>query len=522
MWHQGLLAMDQQPHSFDRIAPAPVNLARAPGNAGTPAAPVMRRGTVVPLLALGVLLCLALAVIFTIPHWQSAQRPTRAPEISSAAPQAQPAHAPESQPANTPGAPTDAEASAARTEAQNLLEQLRELDNGLKGIGVETWAGPAHRSAADRIAAGDRAYRSLDFPAARSAYQAALAELQALLKQSETVFSDAMAKGAQALNDGNAAAAGAAFSTALLIRPDDAAAVKGTERAGKLDQVMALIRQGKELARRGDLAAAANAFQQARDLDPESALAGESLQSARRELGARAYQEAMSAGFAALSAGDFAAARGRFAEALRLKPGAPEAADALRQAETRLTSVGIEQHLATVHAAEEAEDWGKAVAEYEATLKLDGNLLAARDGLTRAMARRDLDRQLAEVGARPKRLADDRVYEETRALLDRASTIPSPGARLKWQMAVLSTLLEEARIPVTVILNSDRETDVTVYRVGKLGRFTSKQVTLRPGRYVITGTRAGYRDVRVELTLSANAAPPPVQIQCVEPIAAVN
>jgi hypothetical protein len=107
-------------------------------------------------------------------------------------------------------------------------------------------------------------------------------------------------------------------------------------------------------------------------------------------------------------------------------------------------------------------------------------------------------------------------------LLDRAATIPSPGIRLKRQMVVLSTLLEEARIPVTVILNSDGETDVTVYRIGKLGRFTSKQVTLRPGRYVITGTRAGYRDVRVELTLSANAAPPPVQIQCVEPIAAVN
>jgi hypothetical protein len=221
-----------------------------------------------------------------------------------------------------------------------------------------------------------------------------------------------------------------------------------------------------------------------------------------------------------MESGQTATARGHFAEALRIRPGAPEAQDALRQAETRLTSAAIERSLAAAAAAEQSEEWGVAVREYETALKLDTNLLAARAGLETATSRRDLDLQLTQAIARPERLADDAVHVETTDLLTRVARVPAPGPRLRQQAAVLDRLLQESRMPIPVMLTSDGETDVTVYRLGNLGRFTGKEITLRPGRHVIIGTRAGFRDVRVEVTLAAGAAPPPVDIRCTESIGA--
>ena len=514
--------MEQQPHSFDRIAPAPVKLGNSQGHDAAAVKAGARQTRWLPLLALATLICVALSVIFILPRWQAGHRESPTPVSISAADARAVAATPAAAPnAATTDAASEEDRKAARSAAQDLLEQVRELDQSLKGMGVETWAPADYRSAADQLAAGERAYQALDYPGAHAGYQAALAQYEALVQKADTVFTQSMMQGNQALLDGNGNAAGAAFQTALLIRPDDAGARKGAERAGKVDQVMDLIRTGDERTRAGELAAAVAAYQQARDLDPDSAAAQERLQSARRELGAQSYRAAMSAGFAALGAGQLTAARGHFTEALRLQPGAPEATDALRQTETRLTSAEIEQHLAAARAAEQSEEWGTAVTEYEAALKMDLNLLAAREGISTAADRRDLGQQLAQAIARPDRLADDNVDEETTALLARAGSVTSPGTKLKQQIAVLSTLQQESRTRVAVTLVSDGATEVTVYRVARLGRFTSKEVLLRPGRYVATGARAGFRDVRVEFTVAATGTGTPVQVKCTEQIGGV-
>ena len=52
-----------------------------------------------------------------------------------------------------------------------------------------------------------------------------------------------------------------------------------------------------------------------------------------------------------------------------------------------------------------------------------------------------------------------------------------------------------------VRLQSDGLTDVTVLRVGALGAFREKTLTLRPGSYVVMGKRSGYRDARKTLVV---------------------
>jgi hypothetical protein len=504
-----------EPDSFDRITPVPVDLgagAAAPSGDAHRAGATLRR--LYPAIVLAALVAAALAVIFLLPRLRPA-----APAAVATAPPPAAAPAPGAGPA-TPAAPApdDAARAALRGEAQDLLERVRELDAALNGMGVAEWGAAKYRAATEALAAGERAYQSLDYAGARTSWSVALEGMQGLVAESERVFADVLARGQTALDAGDGAAAAAAFRIALAIRPDDAAATRGAARAAHIAEVVALVRKGEAQERSGDPAAAAASYEQARKLDPDYAPAAERLAAVRRALGERAYRAAMSAGFSALAAGQPAAARRHFADALRHNPGAPEAQDALRQAETLATSAAIAMHIDAAGAAAQAEDWAGAVAAWEAALKLDENLAAARDGITQATARRELDQRLARMIAQPERLSDDGVQEDARGLLARAGAVAAPGPKLKQQIAVLTALLAEARTPVPVTLLSDGATDVTIYRVGPQGRFTSRPLALRPGRYVAVGTRAGYRDVRVEFTLAAGGAPAEIRVQCAEPI----
>ena len=43
-------------------------------------------------------------------------------------------------------------------------------------------------------------------------------------------------------------------------------------------------------------------------------------------------------------------------------------------------------------------------------------------------------------------------------------------------------------------------------------------MTLRPGRYIVAGTRKGYRDVRVEFEVTGEPLANPVVVRCEDPI----
>ena len=71
---------------------------------------------------------------------------------------------------------------------------------------------------------------------------------------------------------------------------------------------------------------------------------------------------------------------------------------------------------------------------------------------------------------------------------------------------------------VAVTLTSDELTEVTIYRVGRLGHFLSRTVELRPGTYTIAGARDGYKDVRQTLRIRPGQGPTQVVVQCTEKI----
>ena len=82
----------------------------------------------------------------------------------------------------------------------------------------------------------------------------------------------------------------------------------------------------------------------------------------------------------------------------------------------------------------------------------------------------------------------------------------------------LKALIAAAARPVAVQFESDNLTTVTIYKVGNLGAFNSRTVELRPGSYVVVGTRDGYRDVRRNVRIDPAGSREPINVRCEEAI----
>ena len=79
-------------------------------------------------------------------------------------------------------------------------------------------------------------------------------------------------------------------------------------------------------------------------------------------------------------------------------------------------------------------------------------------------------------------------------------------------------LIKTASTPAEVILRSDNETSVAIYRIGKFGSFLEKKVSLLPGSYTAVGSRPGFRDVRKDFKVQAGNNKIVIDIRCEEPI----
>lgn len=149
-------------------------------------------------------------------------------------------------------------------------------------------------------------------------------------------------------------------------------------------------------------------------------------------------------------------------------------------------------------------------------LEIDTNGQQAAQGRRRAEELAALYDRLAFHLGQPDRLSDGTALREAESLLARARDVASPGAELRRRIDRLGALVADYGQPVLAELRSDAATEVTIFRVGRLGRFESRQLELRPGSYTVLGSRPGYRDVRLQLIIEPGQAPAPLDVRCEE------
>jgi tetratricopeptide (TPR) repeat protein len=215
------------------------------------------------------------------------------------------------------------------------------------------------------------------------------------------------------------------------------------------------------------------------------------------------------------------AARRRAPEPDPVREQAEEPAPAAAPAPEETPDPAVEARALAGHrenglALEQKEEWRAALAEYDAALAIDPHVTFALEGRERALRRALLYEAIDGHLQRPERLSAPAVGREAEELIERARRLEPMGGSLEARVASLEAALAGARQPVTVVIESDGLTELSVTRVGRLGTLKRRTLELLPGSYTVTGSRPGYRDVRRQFRVAPGAPAPHVSLRCDE------
>ena len=476
---------------------------RPPGSVLQPSAQAVPSRRWIIWTALVAALLLSLLVVLVLPRFVSG--PTGGVQEPATAPVAQ-----------APAA--DQSRAGERTVAERTLQQLLQLQARLELGNAAVWGAPVWSEVADLVVSGDRKFGERRFADAAATYADALRRLQQLDSRQETIFSEALQAGQSALEDNDADTARAQLELALTVKPGHELATRSLARALARNGVLQRMAAGEAAESTGDLDAAAAEYAEALQRDSDYQPARESLERVSAQRTDASFRTAMSRVLTAMDRGQLNEAGVALEDAARLKPD-----DAVvRDARQRLTLARQQSKLSRLRRNAAAkvgqEDWQGAAALYKKALQTDADAGFARSGLVQAEARMQLHQQLDHYLDNPQRLYSAEPQENARLLLSAVGQVPVGEPRLAKKITKLEQQLAAARIPVQVQLRSDGKTEVVIYRVARLGRFTEHQLELRPGTYTAVGSCQGYRDVRKVFSVLPGKVPPPVDIRCEEPI----
>jgi hypothetical protein len=405
-----------------------------------------------------------------------------------------------------------------KEEAEQKLADLLELKKDLNSKGVAEWGGELYQKALQLSASADDFFIKKEFSSATKDYMEAIAALHELKNGIDDTLKRFLEDGLLAIKEGDGKRAQQLFSIALMIDPENEIARHNLDRAKNTKAVMHLLASGAEHEQNNNLSLAHADYQEAVKLDPELEEAQVALTRVKNRIAEEQFQQLMSSGFKALDNNNFDRARTLFLKAKSFKPDSRQVNDALLQVDTAIRLARIEELRKKALEAERSEDWGKALASYQVVLSLDKSIRFALQGKERALKRKQLEERINYYVKKPSVLESDQSLEKALSLLEEAKRVDPQGPRFTQQLQQLQKLIALAQTPVSVTIASDSMTEVAIYKVGKLGRFTTRELTLRPGTYTVVGARDGFKDVRQKFAVKAGEGPLHITVTCNEKI----
>ena len=460
-------------------------------------------------LALVLLLLLASGVIFVLPNlvsepWihgsdQSQRSTVPSPTVVSPS--------------------TAAQKTQYRQDAQTVLaEIIQRRDRLLNERGVEQWGEFEFKQAQKAVERGDQEYGFGDYSDAVSSYRSALVGLTELESKAESLLEQAITDATVAIENSVLSTAVSTTILATAIAPENRTVIELSQRAQSLPTVIEAMELGDQLLALDRLDQAEQAFTEAVTADPEHRKAAAALASSQQQITEQRFRGFMSDGFRALDKNNFKTATQAFEQAGTVYQDNPAVAQALAQVETRRSQLWVSDRILEATELEAEEKWQQAVEVYKQLLATDGTLTDVRVKQIPVTVRADLDQRIKKALGDPLALSAISQFRRGQKVLQDATGIRNPGPVLQQQISMLRKALKASQTPIQVVLTSDSNTDVTLFRVAKLGAFDKTAVSLKPGRYIVAGTRMGFRDVRVEFTVTDQGLDQPINVSCNEAV----
>jgi tetratricopeptide (TPR) repeat protein len=341
---------------------------------------------------------------------------------------------------------------------------------------------------------------------------------EAQLKKAEQALADYVREtllvGQRALAKGEKDEAKKAFEAALEKSPGNEVALKGLGRAENIDRVYALLQQGEKLEKEARYADAAESYKKAFALDSFSAAAQEGQARAARLEKETKFAAAKTAADNAAKAKDWQKAIAEYQAALKVYPQKADVQALLKTAKENAHKDAVQKSLAKGFAFEKGYQWSEARAAYQETLELDPDQLEAKEGyfragqMIRALLQYERFIEAAEVLAN-KAEFQDAIRRFNEAMAAKPSYLVNSD-----RVQQLHNLLMTQNKPVDVTFKSDGDTWVSILSFRQPEKFESKVIRMLPGDYQVVGRRRGYSDVQMLLQVRNGTTPPVVTVAC--------
>jgi hypothetical protein len=452
-------------------------------------------------------------VFFVLPEWVASNRD----QPSTVVPKA----------AETP-APLVAERASPLAAAQNKLDLekaealaedfLRRL-LALEDKGLRFWNSPALERLNNAAIAADDAFRRTEGETSLSAYEALLVELTSLEASIPSVIENYEQEAGAVMATGNYTRAQEVYRTLSLLVPDNPSYPDSLERAEQLPDVTLILSEVDQIIVDGKLDDARDRLKDALALVPDWPASLATQSRIETAIGRRDFQATMTQGFAALAAGDFESARALFkkAEASPFDDG--DAEEGLRQIASRETNQTVDRLRQDGEIALENGAWQTAIDLLRELAALTPRSVAVQAQLSMAEERLALENEGQAYLDDPLSLQSDEQLQRARTWVVNVSRLSPPKGQMSTQLIALGRLLSLARSRHDVTLTSDGMTSVKLLRAGDngaLGALERTTLQLIPGRYTVTGRRAGFIDVRTDFEVPPDGGIIQIDVRCEE------
>lgn len=390
------------------------------------------------------------------------------------------------------------------------LQRLEHLRSAFKNT---------YREAVETYNTGLRALNTGEFQASINDFEMVGGILGDIEARAIQQTADLLETAGQALEAYKLDAARAAYQSVLDIDAANAAATEGLAMVTALEGIAEEVKVIRALEESGDLAGALAELERLAADNPKNPFIRKKRATLEARILERDFQGLVAASVEAEKTGDFNTAITSLEAALQLKS---DPAQQSRLAELKETykAARLEVLLTDGFDALTAARYEAARNIYKEAVALAPDSKEARNGLEKASSLYLANiRYRQNVAAAEKYLKEGRFPLAAKLFNEAMSSRPSkvaPGQRA--EEARIRSTLEAQSNEVTVTIESDNRTYVSIIGVLPPNRFREEKLKLFPDVYKVRGTRSGYESVEFDLKVDATKPNPKITVECTERI----
>lgn len=376
-----------------------------------------------------------------------------------------------------------------------------------------------YREAVETYNTGLRALNAADYAASVDGFEMASAILGDLEARSIQQTANLLEAADQALAAYQLDAARTAYQQVLELNAANAAATEGLTMVTALEGIAEEVKAIRGLEASGDLDAALAELERLAADHPQNSFIRQQRASLEGRILERDYQALLAASVKAEQAEDFGAAVAALEAALQLKSSSEEQGR-LAQLKEKYKAARLEILLTDGYEALKAGRYESARNFYKEAVALAPESKEARTGLEKASSLYLANiRYSQNIAAAAKYIEEGRFPLAAKLFNDAMAARPShvTSSQLSEESRIRTTLEKQAT-EVSVTIESDKRTYVSIIGVLPPDRFRDTELKLFPDVYKVRGTRPGYETVEVVLKVDATEGRQTITVECTEKI----